>query len=184
MEGKLVVIINGKGGSGKDTMVEQALKEISGINVSSITPIKEIATMGGYAGTKEDKDRKFLSDLKALFTEYNELPCRYLMGEYKKFLASGDKEVCFMHIREPEEIKKMVALLNGECVTILVKGRVDEKSFGNKSDDDVENYPYDHIFYNTKSIEESGNDFTSLIKHIYNTIGEAEVCPHDNFLNK
>jgi len=176
---KLVVIINGKGGSGKDTMVEQALMEIDGENVSSITPIKEIARLGGYAGAKDLKDRKFLSDLKKLFTEYNELPTRYLLGEYKKFLADDTKDVLFMHIREPEEIEKMVNLLNGECKTILVKGRVDDKDFGNKSDDDVESYCYDHIFYNTKTIEESGKDFISLVKSLLKEESKMKEMPHE-----
>lgn len=179
MNGKLVVIINGKGGSGKDTMVEEALKEIDGVNVSSITPIKEIARLGGYAGSKDDKDRKFLSDLKALFTEYNELPTRYLLGEYKKFVSNSCLDVCFMHIREPKEIEKMVNALNGECKTILVKGRVDEKSFGNSSDDDVECYDYDYTFFNTKSIKESGKEFTALIKRLVKEAGESgKIMPH------
>ena len=178
MQGKLVVIINGKGGSGKDTMVEECLKVVDGVNVSSITPIKEIARLGGYDGAKTDKDRKFLSDLKGLFGEYNELPVRYLMSEYRKFFQNPLQDVCFMHIREPEEIEKMVNLLNGDCATILVKGRVDEKSFGNKSDDDVEKYDYDHIFYNTKSIEEGGKCFTDLIKSLLKSSCERKDMPH------
>ncbi|MBO5879339.1 MAG: hypothetical protein J6Q68_02150, partial [Clostridia bacterium] len=63
---KLVMVINGAGGVGKDTLCDFASAHFSVMNISSITPIKEIAAMCGWNGEKSDKARKFLSDLKAL----------------------------------------------------------------------------------------------------------------------
>ena len=54
---KSVVIINGKGGVGKDTLCEVVAKKYSVRNVSSITPIKEIAKIGGWQGEKGNKDK-------------------------------------------------------------------------------------------------------------------------------
>ena len=45
---KTVIVINGAGGVGKDTLCEFAEKHYKVMNISSITPIKEIAAMCGY----------------------------------------------------------------------------------------------------------------------------------------
>ena len=68
---KIVVIINGKGGVGKDTLCDALSSKYTVRNVSSITPIKEIAQLGGWQGGKQNKDRKFLADLKKLFKKRN-----------------------------------------------------------------------------------------------------------------
>ena len=49
---KYVVIINGKGGVGKDTLCDIVSKKYCVNNVSSITPIKQIAQIGGWKGEK------------------------------------------------------------------------------------------------------------------------------------
>ena len=98
---KRIVIINGKGGVGKDTLCDVIAKKYIVKNVSSITPIKEIARIGGWQGGKENKDRKFLADLKNLFVEYNDLPFVYLKKEMESFLQAKE-EILFVHIREIE----------------------------------------------------------------------------------
>ena len=105
---KLTIVINGKGGVGKDTLCRFAAERYKTENVSSITPIKEIAALCGWQGEKTDRARKFLSDLKALTAEYNDFPTNYLVAQYRAFLAS-DGELLFVHIREPEEIRKFDA---------------------------------------------------------------------------
>ena len=80
---KTVIVINGAGGVGKDTLCEFAEKHFRVMNISSITPIKEIAAMCGWGGEKTDKARKFLSDLKALSIEYNDFPI-YLCAVFKQ----------------------------------------------------------------------------------------------------
>jgi adenylate kinase len=60
---KAVIIINGAGGVGKDTICDLAAKHFKVKNISSITPIKELAARCGWGGEKDDKARKFLSDL-------------------------------------------------------------------------------------------------------------------------
>ena len=61
---KNIIVINGTGGSGKDTFVEYVSKYAKVYNFSSVDKVKEIAKLIGWTGTKTDKDRKFLSDLK------------------------------------------------------------------------------------------------------------------------
>ena len=70
---KNIIIINGTGGSGKDTFVEFVSKYNKVLNFSSVDKVKEIAKLIGWTGAKEEKDRKFLSDLKKLTTDYNDM---------------------------------------------------------------------------------------------------------------
>src|SRR5574344_92768 len=101
---KYIIIINGTGGSGKDTFVDMVSKYHKVYNVSSIDKVKEIAKMIGWNGGKTDKDRKFLSDLKELTTEYNDMAFKDISDKVKIFKDSDD-EVMFIHIREPKNIK-------------------------------------------------------------------------------
>ena len=64
MKNKTVIVINGVGGVGKDTLCDIASKYYKVMNVSSVDPIKDAARILGWDGAKEPKDRKFLSDLK------------------------------------------------------------------------------------------------------------------------
>ena len=55
---KLAIVINGAGGVGKDTLCNLAAKHLKVRNISTITPIKEIAAMAGWDGSKDDRSRK------------------------------------------------------------------------------------------------------------------------------
>lgn len=164
---KKVVIINGKGGVGKDTLCEFIGKKYKIRNVSSITPIKEIGKQYGWDGGKSEKDRRFLSDLKQAFIEYNDLPTNYLLGQYVEFMMTQDESIMFVHIREPEEIQKFKDRINGNCYTILIHRDAVEKTYGNDSDDRVNDYHYDMDFYNNASIEESGESFMSSLLYLF-----------------
>ena len=74
-----VVIINGKSSVGKDCFVTMC-KEILGAeyvcNVSTVDFVKEVAEFCGWDGTKTPENRKFLSDLKDLLTDWNDIPLK------------------------------------------------------------------------------------------------------------
>lgn len=162
---KSVIVINGAGGVGKDTLCELAAKHFKVYNVSSITPIKEIAKMCGWDGGKDDKSRKFLSDLKLLTVEYNDYPTVWAKARYDEFLASDD-EIMFLHVREPHEIAKFVRATGGEAKTLLVRGgnRMTKSHYGNVSDDSVEDYSYDLYYVNDKSLDVAEREFCDLIR--------------------
>lgn len=174
---KLIIVINGKGGSGKDTICDIVSKHHKTRNISTITPIKEVASFGGWQGGKTEKDRKFLSDLKELFSEYNDLPNNYALNEYKSFMKNQCEEVLFVHIREPENINKFIKSIDGNCITLLVTGGKSQNSYGNRSDDEVENYTYDYIYNNTKPLDEVENDFMAFFENIINET-ERRYLPH------
>ena len=157
---KLVIIINGAGGVGKDTICG-ILSEFYRVKIiSSIDPIREIAQRGGWEVTDKSKaGRRLLSDLKAAFVRYNNLPTRYLIQKYHEFLSGADEILC-VHIREPDEIIKFREELYTRNITLLItSNRVQEGSFGNQSDDHVREFQYDYIYHNDKSKLELRSDF-------------------------
>ena len=164
---KLTIVINGKGGVGKDTLCRFAAERYKTENVSSITPIKELAALCGWQGEKTDRARKFLSDLKALTAEYNDYPTNYLVDRYRAFLSSDD-ELLFVHIREPGEIAKFVAATDKAAITLLIRGgeRFARGAYGNASDDGVEEYPYDYVYLNDRPLEETKAAFLAFLDGI------------------
>lgn len=164
---KLVLVINGQGGVGKDALCDIAKKHFKVKNVSSITPIKEIAAMCGWDGKKDDKSRKFLADLKQLSIEYNDYPTLWAHKQYEEFMNS-DEQIMFLHVREPEEIQKFVDKTEGAAKTLLVRAgeRIKRGVYGNSADDLVENYSYDYYFMNDKTLEEAEVNFTALLEKI------------------
>lgn len=169
---KIVIIINGKGGVGKDTLCDFANEVYKVTNISAITPIKNIATNVGWKGEKDQKSRKLLSELKRVFVEYNDLPCQYLVKEYKSFLHS-DSQILFVHIREPEEIDKFKKYITTPCITLLVQRGFSE-NWGNNSDDNVENYNYDYIYDNNKTLSQTRADFILFLENIIYQINKKE----------
>ena len=168
---KVLLIINGAGGVGKDTLCDLGAKHFKVYNTSTIIPIKDIAKRCGWSGRKDDKSRRFLSDLKRLCVEYNDYPTMWALERYREFLTS-ENEVMFLHIREPEEIDKFVKATGGEAKTLLVRGgeRMKKSNYGNASDDCVENYSYDYYFVNDKTLEEAEVDFSKLLGEILSEV--------------
>ena len=92
---KKVFVINGEAGCGKDTfvslcqdaIVEEGFSSSRIVNVSMVDKIKEIAIMCGWDGKKTPESRKFLSDLKDLCDDYNQLSKRSVEDKFDKFIS-------------------------------------------------------------------------------------------------
>lgn len=159
---KQIFVINGSAGVGKDTFVdavERALEDINKEywveNYSSVTRVKQIAESCGWnSEVKTEKDRKFLSDLKLLLTEYNDLPFKDLGYVVEGFLHDGfeNSKLLFLHIREPEEIAKAERAFNAK--TILIKRNSVKHITSNMGDENVYNYDYDIIVENNGTFED------------------------------
>ena len=169
---KAVIVINGRGGVGKDTLCDFAAKKYAVRNVSSITPIKALAAQCGWSGEKTDRARKFLSDLKALLIEYNDYPTKWAIEEYQQFLKS-DEDVMFLHVREGEEIAKFVRETGGRAKTLLIRRAAHHTgAYGNASDDLVEEYDYDYVFDNDLPLAETEGAFLALLQRILAEVTE------------
>lgn len=175
---KLLIIINGQGRSGKDTICKITAKRYKVKNVSAIDPVKKIAAEFGWRGEKDDKARKMLADLKQILIAYNDYPFNYIMKNVDEFLGS-DEQIMFAHIRESDEIEKVVkacAEKGVNVLTLLVK-RNDKffvkKTFGNAADDGVENYPYDLIY-------SGNNDTVEFLEKDFNAFFDKNIKPRFN----
>lgn len=178
---KNIIILNGKGASGKDTLVSMLGNKYSCLHDSSINPIKECAKIVGWNGTKTDKDRKFLADLKKLVTEYNDYTNTYLTKVCFSFLRDDENSFLFIDIREPVYIesffKYIVPIIGRLCPkentmnvkTLLIRSkRTQDHTYGTV-DDDVDNYEYDMIYDNDIFItteEDKEKVATNFIKFI------------------
>lgn len=160
---KNIIIINGTGGSGKDAFVKYVSKYCKIYNFDSVGKVKKIASIIGWDGKKTEKDRKFLSDLKKLTTEYNDMSFKEIQKGFKVF-ENSDALIMFIHIREPEEIKRAVDYFNAK--SLLIKRRGMNNIESNYSDRNVDNYPYDFIVENNTllDLEKEAKDFVKKLK--------------------
>lgn len=148
-----IVVVNGRPGVGK-TSFEECCKIIRKSNVevlSTVDYVKRVALFCGWDGTKTLKNRKFLSDLKDILTEWEDIPFQKVKD--KADLLSEDEEsyILFVDSREPAEIKRFSEELN--ALTLLIRREGDEEiETSNHADSEVFNYNYNLTIWNNGSI--------------------------------
>lgn len=162
---KNIVVINGTGGCGKDTFIKLISKYKKVYNFSSIDKVKEIARIIGWDGTKDEKSRKFLSDLKNLTKEYNDMPYNCTKEAIENF-KNSDCEIMFIHIREPEEIKRIVDTFGAK--TLFIKRENLNDITSNSSDGRVSKYKYDYSILNTtlEEYEKKACEFINWLEKV------------------
>lgn len=166
---KQIFVINGSGGVGKDTFVELVTVELNDklkrfhtvVNFSSVDKVKEIAREIGWDGKKSEKDRKFLSDLKSLTSDYCDMPFQSMNNKIKEFIGSDEGQVLFLHIREPEEIKRVVNEFKAKTI-LIVRDSITQIT-SNVSDKNVFEYHYDFVIENNGTIEDLRNKVRQFI---------------------
>jgi len=151
---KQIWILNGTARSGKDTFADIVEKwcitqqiDIEVHNISSIDLVRRAAVLLGWDVKKNDKGRKFLSDLKLLSSKHYDGPFKYVT-EYIK----THEGIIFVHIREPDEITKIVKAIP-ETKTILIS-RDDTEVPNNMADKNVDKFEYDIYLKNDSSLED------------------------------
>ena len=161
--------------SGKDTFVDFCLKEIRGFGqkVSTVDFVKDIAKRSGWNGEKTPKNRKFLSDLKDLLTEWDDVPYKKVAKQIDIFnfeLSTFDLSkmgIIFVMCREPQEIQKFVDRLG--ALTLCVRRATAENSeTSNHADADIFNFKYDYYIDNNGTLEEleqKAKEFLTLIQN-------------------
>lgn len=173
MDNHKIIIVNGTGRVGKDTFVndclntiyfsqEKTIKEelIKISNIDSVFIVKKIAKELGWDGNKTETNRKFLSDLKDLLTNWQNIPYQSTINkitETKQRIRELDLpySLIFVHSREPKEIQRYVSHYSKDnCLTLLVKNPNIPIIQSNHADKDIENYHYDFIVNNNGSLED------------------------------
>ena len=164
-----IICINGQGGVGKDSFVNFCGSERQGVfNYSMVDKIKVIARRAYWDGSKDLRDRKFLSDLKDLLDEYSDFSFRDVeerIGSSLKYynrcwrdFSKGDLQlepkepIFFVHAREPKDLKRWKDE-HGARALLIQRPNI-EGVYGNHADDQVFNYSYDYTLYNTGTLDE------------------------------
>lgn len=160
-----IFIVNGLPGSGKTSFEVLVKQEAFKWNIlvemySTIDFVKDIAQKCGWDGTKTPKNRKFLSDLKDLLTEWEDVPFYKTLMEvenieyhWEQYDLYRETNVIFIDCREPAEIARLCKALNAK--SILIKREMsDNLEILNHADRDVFNYNYDIIIDNNGSLED------------------------------
>jgi nitroreductase len=88
---------------------------------------KQCAAKLGWNGAKEDKDRRFLSNLKDALTAWDDSPFLTTCAMAHMAIKEGC-EIVFIDAREPDDIDRLKQAFS--CLTVLVK-RGGQKDYGN-----------------------------------------------------
>ena len=166
-------IINGRPRSGKDTFVNFCLEELGAFGklISTVDFVKEIAVRCGWNRTKTPKNRKFLSDLKDLLTNWGDVPYKKTLQEIDMFKFDldywdvSDKGVVFIMCREPKEIERFERELNAKSVLIR-RASVEFEQQSNHADSEVLNHKYDYIIENNGTIDELKEKAKEFLKNL------------------
>ena len=134
------------------------------MNYSSVNRVKMIAKEGGWEGGKTEKDRKFLSDLKILFSDYNDMPYNDVTEVINLFKNNKTSKILFLHVREPKEIQRFVNDFNAKTL-LLTNDRV-KIIKSNMADANVLNFKYDYIIDNSGTFEELEQKAIEFIKKV------------------
>ena len=137
--------------------------------LSTVDFVKEIATLCGWDGVKNGKNRKFLADLKNLLTEWDDVPIKKIKKElvniqhlYESYDLDTSQVVVFIMCREPNEIARLCRELGAKSLFISRDNH--ETDFSNTSDAEVENYNYDIYFHNPEGIDNLFREIKNFIK--------------------
>lgn len=151
-----IYVVNGAPESGK-THFERYIQqhtEIPCFIYSTIDFVKDLAKLAGWDGTKTPKNRAFLSNLKDLLTEWNDIPFmktkEYIQNIQQ--LKPNQDLIFFIDVREPREIEKMKQQLGAKTVCIR-RFSAEQAIPSNHADSNVLEYEYDHYIFNNSTLE-------------------------------
>ena len=168
-----VVILNGSARSGKDKFANFCKKHHTEcVNWSTIDKVKKIAKRNfGWDDKKTDEARLFLSEIKRVWSEFNNGPFEDMVKKIDNHHSKLDEKkkedyIYFIHCREPHEIQKFVDKYNSHCITVLLE-RYDREVPNNNSDKNVANFTYNFRIENNgnkKDLENHAINFMEKVK--------------------
>ena len=168
-----IIVINGKPRAGKDLFVTKCQQHLLWCkNISTVDFVKTIASRCGWDGTKSPKNRAFLSDLKDLLSNWDDVPfkkTRQAAELYESEAATYDfpteDVLVFIHCREPHEIQRFVDEMNAQTL-LMRRATVEDAEQSNHADSEVFQYNYDYIINNDGTEEELEQKAIEFLKTI------------------
>ena len=154
------IIVGGFPRSGKSTFVSYC-KEIIGENytldISTVDLVKHLAALAGWDGTKTPKNRKFLSDLKQLLIEWDDVPYKDVIRTAQNARTDLDAygvnhtPYVFVQCREPAEIPQFLVRVGAHTVFV---SREDHEIPTNESDIATRRYNYEATIFNDGDLDQ------------------------------
>jgi hypothetical protein len=155
LKNKHVLIFNGNPKSGKTQIQQYILEKIEGtMIISTVDKVKEAAEKLGWDGTKDEKSRRFLSDLKILAMEYNDHSFNYIKSKveflnkylYFQILCADSRELPEID-RFKKEFGAKSVLVRNPNVQAVISNMADE--YASRTD-----YEYDYYIDNDGTLED------------------------------
>lgn len=180
MKKTIILLINGAATSGKDLFIDslQFADHYTVSRTSIIDPAKKIAIQVGWRGRKEEKDRKFLAELKTLLDNYKGFSFNatidFVAGKMAEFNYSFNPEkmahiVCII-AREPRDIEAFKTYFTDQGIqveSILIRRAEAEKNLpDNHADQGIFDYNYSIQIANNGSIEDFKKTAISVVEKI------------------
>ena len=169
---KMIFILNGNPGSGKDEFSKILNEFVSTKHISIIDPIKIIESNVRISIGKEkyfkkdEKYRKFLSDLKDICEEYNDYPFQWVTNEVINFLSKSDNDILLIDMRSEKDIVRAEYMFNAE--SIFIENNRAKRITSNHADANVEKINYNHIIKNNGTLEEFKKEIENFANKINN----------------
>lgn len=166
-----IVIINGSGGSGKSTFVKLCQEVLEDniswennweiLELSTVDWVKAVAQFAGWDGKKDEKDRRFLHQLKMVLEEWDNSPNQKVFDQINSVInnemLNKKNWLFFVNIREPKCIENFIKqneIATGlPCSTMLVENANVAPIISNPADGEVHYYHYDTIISNSSDLE-------------------------------
>jgi len=158
-----IIIINGVGGSGKDSFISllRTYTDKYVYNFSTIDEVKRIAKEFYWGGEKDDRGRTFLYELKQAWKKYNNGPVTTIIRKIAEIhqddLLLNRDSLVFIHCREIEEIEELKNIFEQRhipVITLFIVMKGEQEHFTNPSDSqDISFYPYDYVVESLQGLD-------------------------------
>ena len=187
MEKKLVVVINGAPGIGKDTFIEKCKDYIADhyysikiYNFSSIQPAVDLAREYHWNTRKDPTSRNMLAEIKQYLDKWFDASFKYITQKIHN-INDYILSIIFVHIREPENIDKLKEYYKDnkmvEFITLYIESddyKIQE-GITNSSDLNTGNYDYD--FRLEVPRVENKEDIDTVVKELASEFMKSTIIP-------
>lgn len=169
-----VIVVNGPPRAGKDTLVEAMMRHYADrghhvASFSSIDPIRDMLTEAGIdTSAKTQADRALLAAMGTLLEQHSNFRTNWCVNQvlitHRCFCRKAP--VVFLHVREPENIDRIEALLapcDIRLWRVFVESDRAETTFSNPSDANVFAMKRNFTVQNNGSLKELEKSAAALV---------------------
>lgn len=162
-----IIVINGVSRSGKDTFVKFLKNKTLGIlEHSTIDTI--VAALDDFnmidISRKTTKEREFIATVKQAWIKYNNGPFEEVKHIVRRMAHAYKYLILVIHVREPEEIKKLRDYFKEDFTSVLVIR--DDAKPQHTTDNFVNMMDYDYMVYNNGTLEDLEKETVKFLEFL------------------